>query len=71
VNETAAFQWLAYGRKDLGGQTSFDGIRAFPPARWAAVDETFDGSATRFWDAPRRRLAASATWASTRRPAPA
>jgi SAM-dependent methyltransferase len=67
VNETAAFQWLAYGRKDLGGQTSFDGIRAFPPARGRPstrprrLGDTLLGRAA----APARE---SATWASTRRP---
>jgi asparagine synthase (glutamine-hydrolysing) len=57
VNEAAAFQWLAYGRKDLNGASCFEGVRAFPAGAWAAIDEAFDGEGTRFWEAPRRRLA--------------
>lgn len=56
VNEAAIYPWLAYGKRDLGFSTFFDGIYTLPSASWAVVDESFPSNAVRFWRLSKSRL---------------
>lgn len=56
VNQTLAYLWLAYGLRDVDGQTMFEGIYSFPPASWAVVNPDFPNEVRRFWQVPGERL---------------
>jgi asparagine synthase (glutamine-hydrolysing) len=56
VNERAVWHWCVDGRRDLGNETFFDGIRVLPAGSWAIVDERFPAGTRAFWEVPRQRL---------------
>jgi asparagine synthase (glutamine-hydrolysing) len=53
-NESAAYIWLAYGRKNTDSSTFFNGISMFPQAHTAIACEKMNPR--RYWDLPAQRL---------------
>jgi len=56
VNERAALEWLALGRRDWSASTMFQEVHRLPAATWCIVDSRFPSSANRFWSLPNQRL---------------
>jgi asparagine synthase (glutamine-hydrolysing) len=56
VDERSAFIWLAYGKKDIGNITSFEGVYSLPAGTWTFIDQDFPNRLIRFWDLPCKRI---------------
>ncbi len=55
VNDEAVWNWLAYGKKNLGDETFFEGIHLFPKASFALVSRDGRCDPVTYWQLPRRR----------------
>ena len=56
VNERAALEWLALGRRDWSETTMFQGVHRLPAATWCIVDSRFPSNTNRYWSLPSQRL---------------
>jgi asparagine synthase (glutamine-hydrolysing) len=56
VNERAALEWLALGRRDWSESTMFQEVNRLPAATWCIVDSRFPSNANRYWSLPNQRL---------------
>ncbi len=58
VNETAVWNWLALGKKNVGDETFFEGIHLFPKASYAIIEACGDFKPVPYWRLPDRRMSA-------------
>jgi len=56
VDETAAWEWLALGKKNLDDKTFFTGIKLFPKASYTVFNSDGADNTTCFWQLPKKRF---------------